>query len=394
MVLALRHGELPATLHAEEPSPHIDWASGGLELLDRAVPWPSADRPRRAGISSFGISGTNAHLVLEQPPRAEPSPPNPQRPGPGHPVVLALSGRTEQALRDQAARLHTELAARTDWRPADVAHSLLTTRTRFRQRAARHRYRPGRAAARPDRRRRGHRRPLRRPGQRHRGPPSRPRLRRPGRAVGRHGARTPRHDTALRRLDRPLRARPGPPCGLEPDRSAARGEPGQPGLDRVDVVQPVLFATMVALAELWRTHGVEPAAVVGNSQGEIAAACTAGALTLDDAALIVARRSQALVALAGRGAMASVALPTDRVRALLSPWGERVSVAVRNGPGATTVSGEPEAVAEVVERCVADGVRAKLVAVDYASHSARWPSWRSGCAPTWPTSARPPPAFR
>ncbi|OEV15017.1 hypothetical protein AN220_28805, partial [Streptomyces nanshensis] len=84
-----------------------------------------------------------------------------------------------------------------------------------------------------------------------------------------------------------------------------RGEPGQPGLDRVDVVQPVLFATMVALAELWRTHGVEPAAVVGNSQGEIAAACTAGALTLDDAALIVARRSQALVALAGRGAMAS-----------------------------------------------------------------------------------------
>ncbi len=160
------------------------------------------------------------------------------------------------------------------------------------------------------------------------------------------------------------------------------------------MVQPVLFATMVALAELWRTHGVEPAAVVGNSQGEIAAACTAGALTLDDAALIVARRSQALVALAGRGAMASVALPTDRVRALLSPWGERVSVAVRNGPGATTVSGEPEAVAEVVERCVADGVRAKLVAVDYASHSARWPSWRSGCAPTWPTSARPPPAFR
>ncbi|OEV16723.1 hypothetical protein AN220_28685, partial [Streptomyces nanshensis] len=79
MVLALRHGELPATLHAEEPSPHIDWASGGLELLNRAVPWPSADRPRRAGISSFGISGTNAHLVLEQPPRAEPPPPDPQR---------------------------------------------------------------------------------------------------------------------------------------------------------------------------------------------------------------------------------------------------------------------------------------------------------------------------
>ncbi|SES15655.1 Acyl transferase domain-containing protein [Streptomyces qinglanensis] len=370
MVLALRHGELPATLHAEEPSPHIDWASGGLELLTRAVPWPSADRPRRAGISSFGISGTNAHVVLEQPPGAEPSPPDPQQPGTRGPVVLALSGRTEQALRDQAARLHTELAARTDWRPADVAHSLLTTRTRFRQRAAvtgtgRDALLHGLTAV--------------------AGGTADPSVvlgtaaedHRPVLVFGGQGAQwtgmgrelldcAPHFAASIARCEQALA--PHVDWSLT---GVLRGDPGQPGLDRVDVVQPVLFATMVALAELWRAHGVEPAAVVGNSQGEIAAACTAGALSLDDAALIVARRSQALVALAGRGAMASVALPTDRVRALLSPWGERVSVAVRNGPGATTVSGEPDAVAEVVERCVADGVRAKLVAVDYASHSAQ-----------------------
>ncbi|MDF4253317.1 type I polyketide synthase [Streptomyces sp. WMMB303] len=370
MVLALGHGELPATLHAEEPSPHIDWASGGLQLLTRAVPWPSAGRPRRAGISSFGISGTNAHVVLEQPPRAEPLAAAPQQPGPGGPVALVLSGRTEQALRDQAARLHTELAARADRQPADVAHSLLTTRTRFRQRAAV--TGTGRDAL---------LRGLTAVAEGTADPSvvlgSATEDHRPVLVFGGQGAQwagmgrelldaAPPFATSIDRCEQALS--PHVDWSLT---GVLRGEPGQPGADRVDVVQPVLFATMVALAELWRAHGVEPAAVVGNSQGEIAAACTAGALSLEDAALIVARRSQALVALAGRGAMASVALPTDRVRALLSPWGERVSVAVRNGPGATTVSGEPEAVAEVVERCVADGVRAKLVAVDYASHSAQ-----------------------
>ncbi|MBO8191790.1 SDR family NAD(P)-dependent oxidoreductase [Streptomyces oryzae] len=399
MVLALRHGELPATLHAERPSPHIDWAAGGLELLTQAVPWPRTDRPRRAAVSSFGISGTNGHVVLEQPPqtdgqladeqqadRQSAGAPEPgaglpgaessgsellgaESPGAEAPVVLALSARTEPALRDQAARLHAQLTAGTDWNPADVAHSLLTTRTRFPRRAAvtgtaREQLLRGLAA-------------LAEGGldpsvvlgsalEEHR----------PVFVFGGQGAQwagmgrelldsAPAFAESVARCERALAAHVD--WSLT---GVLRGDPGQPGLDRVDVVQPVLFATMVALAELWRAHGVEPAAVVGNSQGEIAAACVAGALSLDDAALVVARRSRALVALAGRGAMASVALPTDQVLPLLSEWGEKVSVAVRNGPNATTVSGEPEAVAALVERCVADGVRAKVIAVDYASHSA------------------------
>ncbi|MBY8847211.1 acyltransferase domain-containing protein, partial [Streptomyces sp. SP2-10] len=122
--------------------------------------------------------------------------------------------------------------------------------------------------------------------------------------------------------------------------AVVRGEPDAPGFDRVDVVQPVLFAVMVSLAELWRSHGVEPAAVVGHSQGEIAAACVSGALSLEDAARVVALRSKALGVLAGRGGMVSVALPAGQVRGLL---GEGLSVAAVNGPATTVVSGDVDA---------------------------------------------------
>ncbi|NSL43695.1 acyltransferase domain-containing protein, partial [Streptomyces sp. 8P21H-1] len=147
-----------------------------------------------------------------------------------------------------------------------------------------------------------------------------------------------------------------------------RGAPGAPGLDRLDVVQPALFAVMVSLAEVWRAHGVEPAAVVGHSQGEIAAACVAGALTLDDAAKVVALRARALRALAGRGGMASVALSADRVRERLAPWDGRITLAAVNGPDSTVVSGDPEALAGLLTALEDDGVRARAVPVDYASH--------------------------
>ncbi|MER5702863.1 beta-ketoacyl synthase N-terminal-like domain-containing protein, partial [Micromonospora sp. NPDC002296] len=365
MVLALQHGELPATLHAEEPSPHVDWSSGAVALLTEAVPWPETARPRRAGVSSFGISGTNAHVVLEQaPPADEPEP------TPSHgPVVLALSGRSERARCAQAGRLREQLS-RTDWSPADVAYSLLTIRTRFPRRAA------VTGATRAD---------LLRGLTAVADGSADPAVvlgdasgtHRPVFVFGGQGSQwagmacelldsSPSFAESMARCERALA--PHVDWSLT---GVLRGAADQPGLDRVDVVQPVLFATMVALAELWRAHGVEPAAAVGHSQGEIAAACVAGALTLDDAALVVARRSRALVALAGRGAMASIALPADRVRPLLAAWDGRVSIAAHNGPNATTVSGEPLAVAELVDRCVADGARAKVIAVDYASHSAQ-----------------------
>ncbi|HWH01800.1 MAG TPA: beta-ketoacyl synthase N-terminal-like domain-containing protein, partial [Pilimelia sp.] len=374
MVLALQHGELPATLHVDEPTPHVDWSSGGLALLTEAAPWPATARPRRAGVSSFGISGTNGHLILEQAPPAALGEQAPQaaEPGPapdGGPVVLALSGRTEHALRTQAARLRAHLAG-ADWCPADVAYSLLTTRTRFARRAA------VTGTARGDLLRglevvaTGGADPAVVHGSAVDG-------HRPVFVFGGQGAQW--RGMARELLDAsPVFADAMAACerALAPHVDwrligVLRGDPGQPDLDRVDVVQPVLFATMVALARLWRAHGVHPAAVVGHSQGEIAAACVAGALSLEEAALVVARRSRALVALAGRGAMASIALPADRVRPLLSAWDARVSVAAHNGPNAVTVSGEPAAVAGLVDRCVADGARAKIIAVDYASHSAQ-----------------------
>ncbi|MBW5487017.1 acyltransferase domain-containing protein, partial [Streptomyces bambusae] len=143
---------------------------------------------------------------------------------------------------------------------------------------------------------------------------------------------------------------------------------GAPGFDRVDVVQPVLWAVMVALAELWRAAGVEPAAVIGHSQGEIAAAAVAGALSLEDAAKVSALRSKAIVALAGKGGMVSVADTAESVAERIAAWGDRLAVASVNGPNSTVVSGDPEALDELMAACEAEEVRARRINVDYASH--------------------------
>ncbi|MFF9352798.1 SDR family NAD(P)-dependent oxidoreductase, partial [Streptomyces sp. NPDC014734] len=146
--------------------------------------------------------------------------------------------------------------------------------------------------------------------------------------------------------------------------------------ERVDVVQPALWAMMVSLAALWQAHGVEPAAVLGHSQGEIAAACVAGALSLDDAAMVVALRSRAIVSLAGTGGMVSVALPAQELRPRLETWGDRLSIAAVNGPRSVVVSGTPEALNELMDACAADDIRTRRVPVDYASHSAHVESIR------------------
>ncbi|MEE1743996.1 acyltransferase domain-containing protein, partial [Streptomyces sp. JV184] len=149
--------------------------------------------------------------------------------------------------------------------------------------------------------------------------------------------------------------------------AVVRQEAGAPGFDRVDVVQPVLFAVMVSLAQVWRSYGVEPAAVVGHSQGEIAAACVAGVLSLEDAARVVALRSKVLGVLARRGGMVSVALAVEQVLPRLV---DGLSVAAVNGPLSTVVSGDVQALDELLVSCEADGVRARRIPVDYASHSA------------------------
>ncbi|MFF0034591.1 acyltransferase domain-containing protein, partial [Streptomyces avermitilis] len=148
-----------------------------------------------------------------------------------------------------------------------------------------------------------------------------------------------------------------------------RREAGDAVWEQADVVQPVLFSVMVSLAALWRSYGIEPDAVLGHSQGEIAAAYVCGALSLKDAAKTVALRSRALAAVRGRGGMASLPLPVQEVEQLISErWADRLWVAAVNGPHSTTVSGDAEAVDEVLAHCAGTGVRARRIPVDYASH--------------------------
>ncbi|XXZ16827.1 SDR family NAD(P)-dependent oxidoreductase [Sorangium sp. So ce315] len=365
VVLALQHELLPRTLHAERPSPHVAWSGSGLSLLVEPRAWPRGPRPRRAGVSSFGISGTNAHVVLEEAP-AEPDVPAVET----SPSLLLLSGRTEAALRAQAERLSAHLAQHAELALGDVAYSLATTRTHFEQRAAV--VAPDRAGL------------LEALGAVAQGKPGAGIARGEARAGGKvvfifpgQGSQWAGMGRALLETSEVFRQQMAA-CerALSPHvdwslGAVVRGEPGAPSLERVDVVQPALFAMMVSLAGLWRSLGVVPDVVVGHSQGEIAAACVAGALTLEDGAKVVAVRSRALRRLSGRGAMAAVELAAAELSERLVRWGERLSVAALNGPRSTVVSGEPEAVDELLRELEEAGVFGRKVRVDIASHSAQ-----------------------
>ncbi|WP_442802693.1 type I polyketide synthase [Streptomyces sp. CB01373] len=370
MVMAMRAGELPGTLHIDEPSSHVDWTSGAVTLLRERTAWPAAeDRPRRAGVSSFGISGTNAHLLLEQaPPAEEPAAQPVEEPAGDAPLVpWLLSAKSAQALREQASRLLTATAGATA-APARVGHALATTRSTFDHRAVV-------LGSRPEDFARGLEAVLSSASA-------------PGVVAGTAGPDSagpvfvyPGQGSQWWGMGRELLATSEVFRTAVDDCAAAlapytdwslhevlAGEGDPELLERVDVVQPALFSMMVALTALWRAHGVEPAAVVGHSQGEIAAACVAGALSLEDAALVVALRSQALPQLSGLGGMMSVSAPAERVTELLRPWGEALSIAAVNGPSSVIVSGDADALDELLETCREQNVRARKVSVDYASH--------------------------
>ncbi|MEW2708707.1 type I polyketide synthase [Streptomyces koyangensis] len=373
MVEAMRHGVLPATLHVGEPSPHVDWEAGAVELLTEARDWPEADRPRRAAVSSFGVSGTNAHVILEAAPQPAQEAP-PAAPVADGAVPWVVSGRTEQALRGQAARL---LARVTEWEAnggptaVEVASSLVASRAALGHRAVvlgsdLAEFRRGLEAVAEGREV---------PGvvTRVRG----------GAAAGRTGPVLvfPGQGSQWLGMGRELAAW-SPVFRESLEECAAALEPfvdwslwdvleseDEALWGRVDVVQPVLWALMVSLGRLWRSAGVVPSAVVGHSQGEIAAAVVAGGLSLGDGARVVALRSRALRALAGRGGMVSLAAGPELARELVEDFDGRVSVAAVNGPGSTVVSGEPDALDALIASCEARGVRARRVPVDYASHS-------------------------
>ncbi|MFG2093241.1 type I polyketide synthase [Streptomyces sp. NPDC048612] len=378
-VLALQEGLMPSTLHIDRPSSHVDWSAGKVSLLAEATAWPDHGRPRRAAVSSFGVSGTNAHVILEQAPVREPAPETGGAPEPAiapgtdtdpQDLAFPLSARTAESLRTLAARLHQRLAGPTPPPLRDLAWSLATTRTAFEHRAAV-------IAA-------DHEELLRGLDLLARDVPASGVVRGTSGADGRtaflfpgQGSQWAGMATELLDTDAEFRAR-FTECAEAVQRYSGwsldevlRGAEGAPSLDRVDVVQPALFAVMVALAGLWRTRGVEPDAVVGHSQGEIAAACVAGALSLDDAARVVVLRSRALTVLAGRGGMMSVLLPLSEVEDRLAPWGDALSVAAVNGPRSVVVSGEADALDELFGALQADGAQVRRIPVDYASHSAQ-----------------------
>ncbi|MFJ5105344.1 SDR family NAD(P)-dependent oxidoreductase, partial [Streptomyces sp. NPDC088554] len=393
MVMAMRHGVVPRTLHVDEPTPEVDWSAGAVELLTEARSWPEADRPRRAGVSAFGVSGTNAHVILEQPPATEGAAPAGAAPaertttgpaadesaeggqaaaeGSGPPLTAwPLSAKNPQALRDQARRLRHHLTSGgADAHPAGIGHSLAATRAAFEQRAIvlgtdRDSLLRGLAALADG----GTDPSVVHGSVRGRG---RVAFVFPGQGAQWEGMGRELLDTSTE-FARQMQA-----CAdaLSPYvdwslHDVLRGAPDAPRLDRVDVVQPVLWAIMISLAELWRSHGVRPSAVVGHSQGEIAAAYVAGALSLDDSARVVALRSKALRALSGKGGMLSVPLSEEDVAPYLAARTGQLSVAAVNGPGSLVVSGDADALESLFQELTEAGVRARKVAVDYASHSA------------------------
>ncbi|MEU4997064.1 type I polyketide synthase [Streptomyces sp. NPDC021622] len=390
MVMAMGAQSLPATLHVDEPTSKVDWSSGAVELLREAREWPrDASRLRRAGVSSFGASGTNAHVIVEEPPLQADAPLEPES-GAGAPAVWVLSGKMPSGLTAQARRLRKWVAARPELDPVDIGYSLATDRAAFSHRAVLigndhtelltqlaqiEHPAPGQDTA---------------PGATAR--PGRVAFVFPGQGSQWAGMAVELLSTA------PVFAERMAECAeaLAPHVDwnlidVLKGEPDAPTLERVDVVQPALFAVMVSLAALWRSYGVEPEAVVGHSQGEIAAACVAGGLTLEDAARIVALRSQAIATLGRGGGMLSIAESAADVRARLAVLSTDLSIAAVNSPSSVIVSGGSKALNELYEDCVAENVWARWISVDYASHSAQVEDVRqrlaADLAPVSPRSA-------
>ncbi|MEU9235769.1 SDR family NAD(P)-dependent oxidoreductase [Streptomyces subrutilus] len=372
MLASFRQGALPATLNSSPRNPNIAWDELPVRVVDSLTPWErDLARPRRAGVSSFGLSGTNAHVVLEEPPAAAPpaAAPDPGAAASAYPVVV--SGRDEAALREQAARLADWAGERPGVPLADIAVTAARHRSHFESRASV-------VAADTE----GLVEALRAlaEGTAHDAVVTGSAARRgkvvfvyPGQGsqwVGMGRALLAENETFRQTVDA-CDAALRPFTGWSVREVLAGEEGDHPPFDRVDVVQPALFAMGVGLSAVWRSLGVEPSAVVGHSQGEVVAAVVSGALTLEQGSQIVAQRSQAVLACAGQGGMALIERPVAEVEGFLAPYGDALSVAAVNTAGSTVISGRAEAIVKIVAELSERNVYARKINVDYASHNAQ-----------------------
>ncbi|SDD13130.1 thioester reductase domain-containing protein [Actinokineospora iranica] len=357
MVQALRHGALPRTLHVDAPTPLVDWSGGGVALLTEHSPWPETDRPRRAAVSAFGVSGTNAHVILEQ------APPESAAAGPrsAPPVLpLALSAKSGQALAAQARNLVSLLTETPGLSGVDLACTLATSRAALTERAVvvgsdigalLAGLRPlaeggasGTTAAAPGKGRLG----VLFTGQ------GAQRVAMGARLRAAFPVFAEAFDTACAELDRHLE-HPLRDVLDDADRLTA-----------TEYAQPALFALEVALFRLFESWGVRPDYLAGHSVGELAAAHVAGVLSLPDAALVVTARGRLMQALPEGGAMVALQATEDEVAPLLAG---AVAIAAVNGPDSTVVSGDQDAVERVADTVSSWGRRAKHLVVSHAFHS-------------------------